>query len=227
MANFERHLEVAAIVGGAVSTALLRAGIVSPGGAAVLWAASCVGGVLPDIDLGTSLATKNIFVGLGVIAALAVATGWSGPNIFEIWAACVVAYLGVRYVLKSGLNRVVEHRGVVHSVLCGVLMWFIVTSVLSLIDFGSIYAWVTGSFVFLGFLLHLILDEVYSVDIVGFRVKKSFGSALKLVDRRERWVSVMMAAATIVFFFLAPWPGPFVSFIVDYHTYYAIWEGFM
>ena len=31
-----------------------------------------------------------------------------------------------------------------------------------------------------GFLSHLLLDEIYSVDCHGLRLKKSFGTALKL-----------------------------------------------
>ncbi len=47
---------------------------------------------------------------------------------------------------------------------------------------GPITAWMAGLFVFIGFLIHLILDEIYAVDFSGARLKRSFGSALKLFD---------------------------------------------
>ena len=43
-------------------------------------------------------------------------------------------------------------------------------------------AWLTGLFLFIGFLIHLALDEIYSVDVEGRTIKKSFGTALKLFD---------------------------------------------
>lgn len=227
MANFERHLEIAAIVGGAASIVLLRSDVVATGGAVVLWSACCVGGILPDVDLGGSTAARNVFIGLGLICTLAAAIGLSSYNVLEIWAACVAVYLGVRYGLKKGLSKVAEHRGVFHSVLCGIFFWFIVTvSSYYVLGFTGLFSWVIGSFVFLGFMVHLVLDEVYSVDIEGFRIKRSFGTALKLVDRKEKWGSVVMAVLTVGLFFASPWIGPFVKFILDRETYHTIFAGF-
>ena len=40
--------------------------------------------------------------------------------------------------------------------------------------------------VFWGYLIHLILDEIYSVDITGRKIKKSFGSALKICSNDKK-----------------------------------------
>ena len=37
----------------------------------------------------------------------------------------------------------------------------------------------SGLFVSVGYVIHLVLDEIYSVDLTGARVKRSFGTALK------------------------------------------------
>ena len=37
--------------------------------------------------------------------------------------------------------------------------------------------------VFLGFILHLALDELYSVDLMGRRLKKSWGTAMKFFGK--------------------------------------------
>ena len=41
-------------------------------------------------------------------------------------------------------------------------------------------AWLAGAFMFAGFITHLTLDEIYSVDVMDTRIKSSFGTALKL-----------------------------------------------
>jgi hypothetical protein len=35
----------------------------------------------------------------------------------------------------------------------------------------------------IGFLSHLVLDEIFSVDFMGLKVKKSAGSAVKLASK--------------------------------------------
>ncbi len=61
-----------------------------------------------------------------------------------------------------------------------------------------------GLFVFLGFVIHLLLDEIYSVDFTGARIKKSFGTALKLFERRSPSSSVLMAGALVALVMVAP-----------------------
>ncbi len=63
----------------------------------------------------------------------------------------------------------------------------------------------------LGFLTHLILDEMYSVDVMDTRIKASFGTALKLIDTRHLGASLGMAAATVLVVLLAPPTKTFVD----------------
>ena len=65
-------------------------------------------------------------------------------------------------------------------------------------------AWLTGLFVLIGFITHLVLDEIYSVDIEGVSIKKSFGTALKLFDYRSWLASGGMAIALIAVAFATP-----------------------
>jgi hypothetical protein len=55
-----------------------------------------------------------------------------------------------------------------------------------------------------GYLTHLILDEIYSVDVMDTRVKASFGTALKLFDHRHLGHSAVMAAAVGLVFMWTP-----------------------
>jgi hypothetical protein len=67
-----------------------------------------------------------------------------------------------------------------------------------------VVAWMAGLFVFLGYIIHLVLDEIYSVDITGARIKRSFGSALKLFDRNSTSASLLMAGALVATLLVTP-----------------------
>ena len=70
-----------------------------------------------------------------------------------------------------------------------------------------------------GYLTHLTLDEIYSVDVMDTRIKASFGTALKLVDTKHWGHTSAMAAATVLVFLLTPPTKIFVENI----TSRALW----
>ena len=82
-------------------------------------------------------------------------------------------------------------------------------------------AWLAAGFLSVGFLTHLILDEIYSVDVMDTRIKASFGTALKLVDTKHWGHSAAMAAATVLAFMVTPPTKVFVENI----TSRALWIG--
>ena len=73
----------------------------------------------------------------------------------------------------------------------------------------------------IGFLTHLILDEIYSVDVMDTRIKASFGTALKLFDYRHLGHSAAMAAATVLVFLVTPPTRIFLESI----TSRTLWVG--
>jgi hypothetical protein len=76
-------------------------------------------------------------------------------------------------------------------------------------------AWLCGTFVFLGFLTHLTLDELYSVDLRGVRVKRSFGSALSFGSFHAPLETGLLYLLTGALFYLAPPISSFLAFICD------------
>ena len=82
-------------------------------------------------------------------------------------------------------------------------------------------AWLGGGFMFIGYLTHLLLDELYSVNLMGQRLKRSFGSAMKLFDSRKPGESATIAALAVILFLLAPPSRPFVDGI----TSPLLWSG--
>ena len=72
-------------------------------------------------------------------------------------------------------------------------------------------SWLAAAFMFVGYITHLTLDEIYSVDVMDTRIKSSFGTALKFFDRRHVAASVAMLAATAAAIVISPQTGTFVE----------------
>ncbi|MFM9272046.1 metal-dependent hydrolase [Halomonas elongata] len=208
MADFRTHLSVAAGGGGLLALAGWQADLWSSLQTLPVMVLTAFGGILPDIDSDHSHSVRLIF---GVAAVLAVAAGalllrpWLAPG--ALLMTCGGLYIGVRYVLAPIFKRFSVHRGIWHSLLAAGLCG-LATSAVSyrLLEQPAWLAWVEGLALVLGCLIHLLLDELYSVDLAGTRIKRSFGSAFKLFDYREPINSVLMlllACGTIPW--LPPW----------------------
>ena len=65
-----------------------------------------------------------------------------------------------------------------------------------------------------GFMTHLILDELYSVDFRGVRLKKSFGTALKFWSTRGAWPNISTYGKLTILLLLA-WGDPMLMDYVD------------
>ena len=215
MANFATHLAVGIIGSGALSTLTLASGLVTPGEIVTLAVAGAVGGILPDIDLGNSRPSQALFTGLGLLIAFAVmfhvAPTWS---IAEMWLLWCGTFLAIRYAGHNIFHNISRHRGIFHSVLAG-LFFACVTAIFFRhgLGYGGGVAWLGGAFVLLGFLIHLVLDEIYSVDVYNERVKASFGTAMKFADFQRPAASLAMAAALAGAFYLAPPTEEFLSVV--------------
>ncbi|UDV01733.1 hypothetical protein J8N69_08890 [Marinomonas profundi] len=65
-------------------------------------------------------------------------------------------------------------------------------------------AWGIGGFIFLGATIHLILDELYSIELSGMRIKRSFGTAMKLTDWGEPLASLVLVLCCALGYWLSP-----------------------
>ena len=83
-------------------------------------------------------------------------------------------------------------------------------------------AWLDALFVFLGFVLHLTLDELYSVDFTDRKIKRSFGTALKLLDTRKPEKATLLVSLVIVAWVFAPSSKPFWDTLFSPETYKII-----
>jgi hypothetical protein len=85
-------------------------------------------------------------------------------------------------------------------------------------------AWMAGCFICLGYLIHLSLDEIYSVDLRGIRIKKSFGTALKPVSLRYLKATIALLLLTVLVFYTTPKADFFVQRVLNAGTYLQIKE---
>lgn len=213
MANFTTHIAAGTVVSGALATLTLAADVVAPENLVAVTMAGVLGSVLPDIDLKDSRPSKAMFAGLGIFFSFAVlfnaATKFS---IAELWILWLGTLLVVRYGLHYVFHKTSVHRGIWHSLLAGVFC-----SVATAIIFHYLLrrpegvAWLAAGFMMIGYVTHLVLDEMYSVDVMDTRIKSSFGTALKLFDSRYPYASLGMAAATAAVIMVSPPTKMFVD----------------
>jgi len=223
MANFTTHIAVGTVVSGAAATLTLAANVISQESLVAVTLAGVVGSVLPDIDLKESRPSRALFAGLAVFLSFCVLFALANHySIAEMWVAWLGALFFIRYPVHALFHRFSYHRGIWHSLLAGVMFWFVTAIVYHrLLGFHEGVAWLAGGFLFVGYLTHLILDEIYSVDVLDTRLKASFGTAVKLFDYKNPLDSAVVAALCALAYFGTPPSAPFVDGI----TSRQLWAG--
>ncbi len=185
MANFRGHITTSGLLGvgyGVGSAALCG---FTPMQGALAGCLTAVGGLLPDLDLENSTPSRELFALTAAVAPLVLMPRliqWGGSFEAAMFFS-VVIYLIVRYCGATIVGKLTVHRGMFHSIPA----MFIVAELVFLgyrSDEMSVRLLMGGG-VTIGFLSHLILDEVCSVQFSGLRIKlaKSAGSALKMVGK--------------------------------------------
>ncbi|KAA0010474.1 hypothetical protein F0A17_18625 [Billgrantia pellis] len=207
MADFRTHLGVAAAGGAVLAHGGWQAGLWGPWQGAVMLGLVTFGGILPDIDADSSKAIRLIFNLLAIPAVVA------GALLLQAWMplgplllVCGGIYLIVRYLAGGVFSRFTVHRGLWHSLLAAALCG-LMTTALSQRFFapGAWLAWAHGVSLAVGFVIHLLLDEAYSVDLTGARIKRSFGTAIKPFDLKAPGNSLAMLMTALA---LLPWLPP-------------------
>lgn len=216
MANFNTHINVAAAAGGVVSIVGLGEGWLSISQALTTWLLICIGGVLPDIDSDHAKPVKALFTALAVGSVVLVVTHLKPvPATPFLLLIGFSVFLSVRILGYKVFAKFSVHRGIYHSLLAGAFFMSITIALCHYaLQANPVLAWGSGIAIAFGFLIHLTLDEIYSVDIAGARIKKSFGTALKPIDFKNPLNSVLMGGIVAALFFISPSPSPFVDWLI-------------
>lgn len=229
MANFTTHISYAAAASGLLSVLCLQVGFVTPNEALFLAFLGTLGGILPDVDLQHSYPSSIMFSLLGIAMAFAVIfTMDRDLSILEMWFVGLCVFTAIRYPVWVVFHQYTTHRGSIHSLIAALFATFVVTSITHYwLGKSAFVAWLLGLFVFLGFILHLLLDELYSVDFSNRRIKRSFGTALKLLDRNKPLKSGVMIMATALAWYSTPSAQQFWDTLMSRETYQIIGARFL
>lgn len=218
MANFPTHIAIGTVASGMLATLTMAANIVPAEELVPLISVGALASILPDIDLSKSRASDAMFAGLGVFVAFTLLMRlFYRFSIAEMWIIWIGTYLFIRYGAQKIFHNYARHRGIFHSLLAAAFFSFLTVIIFSRLFFaGETVAWVAGVFMFTGYLVHLVLDEIYSVDVTNDKiVKSSFGTALKVFDSRYKIASAGMAVAMAAAFFFTPPAKSFVSTVAS------------
>ncbi len=180
MADFKSHITGSTLVGvaygywGVVEQSMsLESGLLAGGLCAV-------SGMLPDLDSENGVPLRETSMFVAAIAPMLMIDRFRdlGFSHEAMAVAAMLVYLSIRFVAVEFFNRFTVHRGMWHSIpaaaSAGLIAYLLMPSPAESI---RVYK---ASAVVLGFMVHLTMDEIWSIDVArGFRLKKSFGTALK------------------------------------------------
>lgn len=213
MADFNTHIFVATAVGAVYATVATKGLQLELGPSLLLAAMTAIGGVLPDIDLKESTPSKTLFLVLGaVLALLGMLHHAAEFSVLELLVIGAGVFVAVRYLLWALFHQFTVHRGSLHSLAaCAMFSTGTVALCYRLWALDANTSWLAGIGVCIGCITHLALDELYSVDFTGVRIKRSFGTALKVLDT-VRWPgSAAVIAVTILSLWFTPPAGPLIK----------------
>jgi membrane-bound metal-dependent hydrolase YbcI (DUF457 family) len=211
MASFRGHLLLAVPLGAAYGIAATQF-LPSPldWGVVMLGAGLTVlGGLLPDLDSDSGVPVREMFSLLAAAAPILLfrrLQQWG----FEIEAILVILaglYLLIRFWISGLFKKWTAHRGMFHSIpavlIVGLLVFLLDRT--SKPDPHQLLerAYLAGGMM-LGFLSHLLLDELYAIDFEGltFKPNRFSGSAFKLWSK-SRWATMFTYSMLVVLLALA------------------------
>ncbi|QDT97927.1 metal-dependent hydrolase [Gimesia aquarii] len=181
MAGYKEHISVSGMLGigyGTIASLLLG---FTPAQGILAGVLTWIGGMLPDLDSETGRPVRELF---GLTAAIASFVAMRsmvriGADPDAALLAAAITYAAVRYGASALMAKFAVHRGMFHSlpalIIAGEAVFLAYTSESYAVKF------LMAGGVCLGFFSHLVLDEVYSVERKGakIRLKKSAGTAIK------------------------------------------------
>jgi hypothetical protein len=167
-----------------------------------------LGGLLPDLDSDSGVPVRELF-GISAAAFASILYfplkrrfGLPPEQALVIAAA---AYFLIRYGASSLFRRITVHRGMFHSIPAMLIAGLVVYLLFPTEDLLlKIYL---GGAVMVGFLSHLVLDEIYSVDFMGvaIRFNKYAGSAVKFGS--SSWGATLTCYAILIALCYVAWEG--------------------
>lgn len=207
MASFRTHVSFGVALGVLSVFLLMSVAIAPPSWSffVLVWLMVTVGAILPDMDSDSGVPFHVTFGSLSLIVGglvFLVAREEMPGEYLNIAGAVLVSMTIMWGVFGSIFKRFTRHRGMAHSIPAAFLSGLVVFTLAAQLGFDEWRAFLLGVAMAVGYLLHLILDEVYAtVNFHGipFIPNRSLGSALKFFSK-SRGINTLVYGA--LFFFL-------------------------
>ena len=181
MPGFQTHIAGSSILGAGYGAAAWVIGDMPPMTCLLAAGLCSVAGMMPDLDSdsGTPLKESVAFAAAIIPIMVLHRAEQVGLPIEAMILIGAAIYAAVRFGVAYLLNAYTVHRGMFHSVPAA-----LIAGQVTFLAFGAeepLHRYFMASAVVLGFLSHLVLDEIWSVrlGLFGPKVKKSFGTAMK------------------------------------------------
>jgi len=192
MAAFRTHVTAGLLVGYAAGAlVVLTRWAVAPFTPFAMFAAGFVGAFLPDMDSDSGKPFAIIFSLLAIVGGSIVYLHiLSQPPLpWYVWIAFPpLGALAIRYGVGWIFRKYTVHRGIFHSIPAALIATLAAPLALRSFQLNERDLFAIAISVGLGYLSHLILDEVYAfVNFEGLKIKpkKSFGTALSFVEESK------------------------------------------
>ena len=205
MADYRTHVTTSGLIGVGYGIATTYMAGFTPVQGALAGCLTGIAGMFPDIDSESGRPVREISSLTAAIAPLLlldrlveVAGDMEGAMLLA-----VLLYISIRYGLATVLGLCSVHRGMFHSIPA-----LLIAAEATYLAYGSpsiLVRLLMAGGVGLGFLSHLLLDEIYSVDWRGgtLKLKSSAGSAVKFFSRS--WAAVVFCYGLLFTLTYAVW----------------------
>lgn len=189
MAGYKTHLSVGAVVGLAFAVLTIVwgwiAGLVQT---AIIFVITFVGAFLPDMDSESGKPVKVIFTSYALIASgmtLFFLVDSSEEELLLLLLLPLLVFAIVRFIMPLVFNKLTTHRGMFHSMPAALVAFAIVYFGAGIFDCTIKARFAFAMAAFVGYVSHLLLDEVFSTQILSgeFKPKKSLGTAMKFFSK--------------------------------------------
>lgn len=205
MAGFKTHITVSTLLGGAVGYFGIMRWNLDWGPVGLAAGLTALGGMLPDLDSDSGKPVKEIFGVAGAVVPILLLHRLRQANLThdQILVVLIGVYLLIRYGLAEYFKRLTVHRGMFHSIPALAITGLIVFLLYDHDNISVRYYLAAG--VMIGFLSHLVLDEIYAVDLSGIvpRLNNFAGSALKFFS--DSWAANFVTYTLLFVLAAAAW----------------------
>jgi hypothetical protein len=228
VANFRTHFSVAAGVSGVSATSLMVVQMANHTEVLLYFSMGVIGGFLPDIDHDNSVPLQIALHVCSLLVAFMVMFSKAGQlSVVELLLLWAMVYVLARVLLFFVITRLTVHRGILHSVPAALLAGLTVTAITHYVLSISLpVAWFCGLFLASGYLVHLLLDELYSVDVYGRGFKRSFGTAFKFYNPRDWRSTIFVYVLLLGVVMVMPMDRQWVNAMTSPQVYQSISQRF-